>query len=271
MAEIPCFANGFDSPYVVRALPYDRASDFLTQILVVTAEQTTSDGVVNLLKTQGYGVSSACGFKAASQALSDHAPRFLISELRLGAFNALHLAIRHRDDNPGMQTIVLDSVHDVAIEREAQREGALYFVEPIDASQLLDQISVKLAHDGPPRRWPRTLPARALRASVAHRAVRIVDLSYGGVRLEAEAEEGAEFPPVLDLFFAEIDVTVRVALVWTRPASRGWTRCGAELCDDNPQHVASWRRLVDSASDRETRTCTKNGGDFRQQAIAPLE
>src|ERR1700680_3170177 len=105
-------------------LPCDTIHErFLTQILVVTTNVATSDAVVNLLKTQGYGVTSACGFQAAVQALHDHAPEFLISDLRLGAFNALHLAIRHRHDHPGMQTIVLDCVHDAGIEREATRQG----------------------------------------------------------------------------------------------------------------------------------------------------
>ena len=202
-----------------------------------------SDAVVGLLKSQGYEVTSASGFQAAVQALSVHAPDFIVSDLRLGAFNALHLAIRHRHDHPRMQTIVLDCTHDAVIEREAIRQGALYLVEPIDASELLERISVKLAHDGPPRRWPRKAPAGALHANAAHQAARIVDVSYGGVRLEAA--EGVEFPPAFDLTCLEMNAAVRVTSVWTRSASRGWIWCGAELCDDDPQHVESWRLLVD--------------------------
>ncbi|HKY20631.1 MAG TPA: response regulator [Vicinamibacterales bacterium] len=221
----------------------------MTQILVVTTSPATSEAVVNLLKSQGYGVSSVCGFQAAVQALDAHAPEFLISDLRLGAFNALHLAIRHRQDHPRMQTIVLDCVHDPGIERDAVRQGALYLVEPIDASDLLDQISARLAQDGPPRRWPRRVPERALHADAAHERARIVDLSYGGVRLEAA--EGVEFPPAFDLFCAEMSAPVRVNTVWTRPASRGWTWCGAEVCEKDPVRLASWRRVVDSAARAE--------------------
>jgi len=219
----------------------------LTQILVVTTNPDTSYAVVNLLKTQGYGVTSACGFQAASEALHDLAPEFLVADLRLGAFNALHLAIRHREDHPGMQMIVLDCVHDAGIEREARREGALYLVEPIDASELLKQISAKLAHDGPPRRWPRKVPAGLLHATAGEHTVRIVDVSEGGVRLEAA--DSVEFPAVFDLRCREIPAVVRARTMWTRPPSRGWIWCGAEICDDDPAHLEAWRHLVAAARD----------------------
>jgi DNA-binding response OmpR family regulator len=200
---------------------------------------------VNLLKAQGYGVTSACGFQAASEALNVLVPEFLVSDLRLGAFNGLHLAIRHRHDHPGMQTIVLDCVHDAVIEREAARLGALYLVDPIDGTELLNQISVRLAQDGPLRRWPRHFPGVVLHAAAGQEAVRIVDLSEGGVRLEAA--EGGTFPPVFDLICAEMPTAVRVKTVWTRPASRGWIWCGAEICDDDPAHLAAWRDCVRTA------------------------
>jgi two-component system response regulator RegA len=131
----------------------------VTQILVVTTSVTTSEAVVNLLRTLGYDVRSACGFQAATQALTEYAPQFLVSDLRLGAFNALHLAIRHRQDHPAMQTIVLDCVHDPGIENEARRQGAVYLVEPIDATELLGRLSETLAANGPPRRSPRKAPS----------------------------------------------------------------------------------------------------------------
>jgi hypothetical protein len=104
---------------------------------------------------------------------------------------------------------------------------------------------VKLARDGPPRRWPRNAPENVLHANAASQTVRIVDMSYGGVRLEAA--EGVVFPPAFDLVCAEMNATVRAKSVWTRQASRGWTWCGAEICDNDPETLSSWRLLVDSA------------------------
>jgi hypothetical protein len=52
-----------------------------------------------------------------------------------------------------------------------------------------------------------------------------------------------------DIAVPERDLVVRVKSVWSRAASRGWIWCGAELCDDDPVRVDSWRRLVDSVGD----------------------
>ena len=218
------------------------AEVFLTQILVVTTSTATSYAVVNFLKTQGYEVTSACGYKAAVAALNDHAPDLLVSDLRLGAFNALHLAIRHRLDHPGMETIVLDCAHDTDLEREAKRQGALYLVDPIDASELLKEISARLASHGPPRRWPRTVPESPMYADVVRQRVRIVELSEGGAHLEAT--EDVEFPAMFDLNVPALKTAIQVKTVWTRPASRGWTRCGVEICDPDPIRLQSWRLVV---------------------------
>jgi CheY-like chemotaxis protein len=185
---------------------------------------------------------SACGYKAAVEALKSHVPEFLVSDVRLGAFNALHLAIRHRRDHPGMQTIVLDCAHDPDIEREARRQGALYLVEPIDAAELLRQISARLASDGAPRRWQRRVPEIPLYVNVVHQSARVVDVSEGGVQLEAT--EDVEFPPVFDVICPALKATVQVRSVWARPASRGWIRCGAEICDSDSIHLESWRVLI---------------------------
>ena len=219
----------------------------MTQILVVTTSVTTSEAVVNLLRTLGYDVRSACGFQAAAQALTEYAPQFLVSDLRLGAFNALHLAIRHRQDHPSMQTIVLDCVHDPGIENEARRQGAVYLVEPIDATELLGRLSETLAANGPPRRSSRKAPSNVLTAEIAGQPARIVDLSYEGVRVEMA--EGSPLEETFDIAVPERDLVVRVKSVWSRAASRGWIWCGAELCDDDPVRVDSWRRLVDSVGD----------------------
>jgi DNA-binding response OmpR family regulator len=219
----------------------------MIQVLIVSTSAERSAAMVNLLTGSGYNVIAASGFKEAVRALVDHSPDLLISEVRLGAFNGLHLAIRCRITHPAMRTIVLDRTHDSGLELDAQRHGAIYLVEPVDEVELLAQVSRMRAEITPQRRWPRKqLAGGSLVAHVAHGPARVVDLSYGGLRLELL--EKADVASGFDVALPGFGITVRANPVWTCPAPSGWF-CGAELSEPNPQALSDWRKLVDSVHD----------------------
>lgn len=219
----------------------------MIQILIVGTSAERSAAMANLLVESGHDVISALGFTEAVHALVDRSPDLLISEVRLGAFNGLHLVIRCRTTHPAMRTIILDRTYDSGLEFDAQRYGATYLVEPVDAVELLAQVSRMRAEINPHRRWPRKqLAGDSLVAHVAHGPARVVDLSYGGLRLELL--EKADVAAGFDVAIPGFGITLRAKPVWTCPAPSGWF-CGAELSEVNPQALSVWRRLVDSVHD----------------------
>lgn len=219
----------------------------MIQVLIVSTSAERSAALVNLLMGVGHDVIAAFGFKEAAQALVDHSPDLLISEVRLGAFNGLHLVIRCRNTHPATRTIVLDGTYDSGLEFEAHRHGAIYLVEPVDEVELLAQVSRMRAEITPQRRWPRKQLAGSLVAHMAHGPARVVDLSYGGLRLELL--ETADVESGFDVALPGFGVTVRANPVWTCPAPAGGFWCGAELSEPNPQALSVWRKLVDSVHD----------------------
>jgi DNA-binding response OmpR family regulator len=217
----------------------------MIQVLIVGSSAERSAAMVNLLTGSGHDVIPALGFKEAVRALVDHRPDLLISEVRLGAFNGMHLVIRCRITHPAMRTIVLDRAYDSALEVDAQRLGAVYLVEPVDDVELLAHVSQMRAEITPQRRWPRKqLAGGSLVAQVAHSPARVVDLSYGGLRLELL--EKADVASGFDVALPGFGITVRAKPVWTRPAPSGWFWCGAELSEANPHALSVWRTVVDS-------------------------
>jgi FixJ family two-component response regulator len=72
-------------------------------------------------------------FAAAKQHLEDR-PCLLISEVRLGEYNGLHLALRAQ--GPGIP-VVLVGEPDLVLQREAAQLGAIYLSHALDAQQLL--------------------------------------------------------------------------------------------------------------------------------------
>ncbi len=217
----------------------------MAQILIVSDSLGRSDGFERLFKDAGHGVRVRHGFKGAVRALVEQSPDLLVSEVRLGAFNGLQLAIRCQIAHPGVRTIVVDRAYDAGLEFEAQRYGAVYLVDPIDEASLMVKVSAMLAETGPHRRWPRKqlMAEASLIAEVAESPARIIDLSYGGFRLELlkPANESG-----FEVAFSGFGLALRAKPVWTKPGPAGSFWCGAELSEGNPHTVSAWRQIVDS-------------------------
>jgi DNA-binding response OmpR family regulator len=215
----------------------------MAQILVV-AMKAEGSTAMSLLSGSGYDVAFAAGFEAAIRRLDRTSPDLLISDVRLGQFNGLHLVIRSQNAHPNLRSILLDRGYDSVFEHEARRHGALYLVEPLSGADLLGHISKQLTEGNPQRRWPRKQPLEGLVAQVARRSARVVDLSYGGVRLELPP--AGSIPARFQMAIRGFEIVVRARPVWTRYTPLGSISCGAEVAEANPAILAKWRQLVDS-------------------------
>jgi DNA-binding response OmpR family regulator len=216
----------------------------MSQILVVG---TTAERIARVTDplTDAYDVFTAVGFREALQALGDRSPSLMISEVRLEEFNGLHLMIRAQTSHSAMRVILIDRTSDPVLQSEAHRHGALYLVEPVDGVELLEHVSRMQSEVTPHRRFPRkSLAVDQLVAQVARGSVPVVDLSYGGLRLEVL--DPSDVGSGIDVIVPGFEVAVRARPVWTCPAPSGRFWCGAELSESNPQAVSVWRRLVDS-------------------------
>ena len=125
------------------------------QVLIVGMSQERSAARAKLLEDDGWDVLVALGFREAVKILAAQSPDLLISEVRLGEFNGLHLVLRCHIAHPAMRTILLDRIYDSVLEFDAQRHGAAYLVEPVADANLLEQVSRIGVELTPHRRWPR--------------------------------------------------------------------------------------------------------------------
>ena len=110
-------------------------------VLVVYADQADRTRTVALLQAAGYAVVSAANFEEAKNLLASEAPDLLITDLRLGPYNGLHLVLRSKADHPQMAALITSRFPDPVLEAEAQRERARFLVRPIADEALLDAIS----------------------------------------------------------------------------------------------------------------------------------
>jgi DNA-binding response OmpR family regulator len=104
--------------------------------LVVETNGPDAVLAVSALTSAGFAVTLADSFEIARQLLVTRPPLVLITEIRLGAYNGLHLAIRGAGMVPPLTVVVTSATADVVLEREAERIGATFVVKPVTASEL---------------------------------------------------------------------------------------------------------------------------------------
>ncbi len=111
-------------------------------MLLVVADHAHSVSLADLLRAANYKVTTASNFEAAKQQLAATPPAVLISDIRLGAFNGLHLVVLSQ--SKAVRSVVMDTVLDVTLEIQATRLGATYLVKPIEPTVLLRMVRAHL-------------------------------------------------------------------------------------------------------------------------------
>jgi FixJ family two-component response regulator len=216
------------------------------KILLVDDDGATRWGLAALLEESGYTVLAVSTLHAARTALVTDDPDLLITDIRLGAYNGLHLVVARRVPIPA---IVITGFPDSALEAEARRMGADFLVKPISPAELLWLMERRLSEAAresyqTARRWQRKRLTTDLPAQVGDAAVRIVDVSYGGLRLAGDGTPGVGLAPSFRVTFPTAAVSVNARVVWQEAHEASWV-CGAVITEDAE---STWRELVDAAS-----------------------
>ena len=129
-------------------------------VVVVDLNAPNRTHTVTLLEAAGYRVRAARSFDEAKTLLDAERPDILITDLRLGQYNGLHLVLRTRTDCPRMAAVVTSRVPDPVLEAEALRQHAHFVLAPLTAAQLLHAIAQSLG------RAPRALPTTPIPADL---------------------------------------------------------------------------------------------------------
>jgi len=219
------------------------------KILVVEDDSATRRGLVALLRNAGYDVVAVDSIPAAKKALVAERPHLLITDVRLGAFNGLQLLATNPNPIPA---IVMTGFPDRVLEAEAQQLGAEFVLKPFAPSDLMAMVERKLADTAPfdafhpARRWQRKRLASELPAQVDHAAVRIVDVSYGGMRFAADHPPRVAPESTFQISIPSAAVSLNVRVIWQQAKDDASWICGAMITDEG---MAAWREVVDRTAE----------------------
>ena len=217
----------------------------IVTILIASTTPADRARLVAWLTMPGYQPAAVGSFADAKRLLDGAGPDLLVTDVKLGEYNGLHLVVRGHLHNPRMRVIVIGDP-DPVLERDAQREGAEYLTRPYDRAQLLRCVARVLAQRRELRRAgrKRITPMDALIDAVP---AAIIDVGYSGLRLAYNA--GRPPPEYFVVHIPAFDAHVPSHRVWTSPAPDGDTLwCGAEV---DVTALGEWRAIVDRTEESD--------------------
>lgn len=224
-------------------------------VLIVHGDPEALARTVEVVTTGGYRAMGVSTFEEARQLLTVNAPDLLIADVRLGAFNGLHLVLQCRLKHPRVASIVTHAYHDVVLEAEARKLDAPYLVTPLKPEELLAHLAqvARVRASGSPtmpsafRRWPRKPIAGGFVARIDELPAVVLDVSYEGVRFEMPRVPKGVLTSSFTVSIPAFGLAVRAKQAWIqhlRTSQSLW--CGAAVVETTPDARERWRTLVDS-------------------------
>lgn len=215
-----------------------------SDILVVSADPSVLSGRVTALRRSGFGARASASFPDARRLLEEGPPpEVLVTDVRLGPYNGLHLVAVARVEFPRTVAIVIGG-QDHVLEVEAAGLGARYMLAPVTPRDLELTIGELLAVPRPKRRWPRKRLAAEVAAVVGGLPGRLLDVSYGGACLEVF---GAALPgDDVRVVIPELGLDLSGQRVWAhRPDPLQPVSCGVAFSVGD---TARWQTYVDAVA-----------------------
>ena len=216
-------------------------SDVAHRVLVVNADPLQLTEQVLAIAESAFSVVGVDSYDVGRALLTSMTPDILVTSVRLGRHNGLHLSLLASLERGLKATIVIGDA-DPVLQSEASRMGVRYLVTPYSRGDLQGVVGRLATGKWSPRAWPRLPLAPGMRAEAGNVPVRVTDVSYGGFRLEMPPEETLLRPFVLTL--AQVGVAVAARPIWCR-SGPGGMHCGAELRGIDSPAFDRWRALVD--------------------------
>jgi DNA-binding response OmpR family regulator len=142
-----------------------------------------------------------------------------------------------------MAVIIITGYDDPMVELEATRYRAELVRKPIRPAEFQAKVSAALAHVRRQRRWPRKRVVGGFRVTADGRPAAVVDVSYGGLRLELQ--DRTPLPRAFDVEVSGIGLHLEVEPVWTHAGNAAGTVCGATLSAEHTPSARTWRAIVD--------------------------
>jgi CheY-like chemotaxis protein len=218
-----------------------------SEILVVDDDVPSLGSLLRLLRNLGYRTTGAVNIEGGYAMLQAFPFDVLITDIRLHGASGVKLIRRACEVQPTISVIAITSFPDSVVEQEVINLGAIVMRKPIDVRSLREILAEHVTSGRRQRRWTRKHVAGGFGAHVAGASAKIVDVSYGGFRLEMSSPPDPSQSPTINMNLVPFGFAVNADLVWvSRNEPTGSWNCGASLSTLDPTIERAWRVVVDA-------------------------
>jgi len=212
-------------------------------VMVVNPDPENQAKQLTELQRAGCSVVTAMSFREARDVLTGYSPDVLVTNLRLGEYNGIHLAILMRQKRNPVPTIVIGEP-DSLLEAEAERAAAEFMPAPVDLAELVTFVR-RAAGRQNARRWRRVRLPEPIAAMADGVDAQVVDVSYGGMALQLSSRPTGEPSDQVEITLPQFGIRQTAERVWTRNDAGG-VRIGVAVPIDQAGVPQEWRAFVET-------------------------
>ena len=213
-------------------------------VLLVATDSTERAAYAAALTAVTDRVCTAPTFLLAKSALLEARPAVLVTQVRLSEFNGIHLALWGRGRLPSLRVVIVGQ-SDPNLEMEARTSG-FFYLRYNDEQTIVQATLEALAREQPRRRWQRKQLPSSLAGQIDGTPALVMDVGYGGVRMQIQGPFHAEPDAMLPLNIPALGIDVETTCRWITSDESGAYSCGVSLTDADVLAGSRWRALVDA-------------------------
>ncbi len=111
------------------------------KILILEDDVRVADVYAQVLRKDGNEVTVCTKFDEARRQLKETCPDAVLTDVRVGEYNGLQLALLFRTYSPHGRVVVITGYDDTAIRKEVEHLDGEFILKPINLSQLRGAFS----------------------------------------------------------------------------------------------------------------------------------
>jgi DNA-binding NtrC family response regulator len=115
------------------------------KILILDDEPAVAALYATALEAAGHHAIVCTGYEEARAYLSQEIPQALLTDVRVGQYNGLQLAVVFRSISPDGALLVVSGYDDPVIRNEAAQVGALFLLKPVRLDALVRFFADKVS------------------------------------------------------------------------------------------------------------------------------